>query len=96
MEQRRALAEEYFLQRQFKPAIGLIGMLHKEAPTSKELPATYYLLARIYSEGLRDDGKALMILDFLLKHCPGHALTGEIKNYRKVIQSLGQPDQAVA
>jgi len=93
---RRALAEEYFLQRQFKPAIGLIGMLHKEAPTSKELPAAYYLLARIYSEGLRDDGKALMILDFLLKHCPGHALSGDIENYRKVIQSLGQPGQAVA
>ncbi|MCS0585357.1 hypothetical protein NX784_27635 [Massilia pinisoli] len=90
---RRALAEEYFLQRQFKPAVALIGMLHKEAPNSDDLPAAYYLLARIYSEGLRDDGKAIMILDFLLKHCPGHAMAGEIENYRKVILALGQTSQ---
>jgi tetratricopeptide (TPR) repeat protein len=93
---RSALAEEYFLQRQFKPAIALIGMLHKEAPTSDELPKAYYLLARIYSEGARDDGKAVMILDFLLKHFPGHAMAGEIENYRKVILSLGKIDQAGA
>jgi tetratricopeptide (TPR) repeat protein len=93
---RSALAEEYFLQRQFKPAIALIGMLHKEAPTSDELPKAYYLLARIYSEGARDDGKAVMVLDFLLKHFPGHAMAGEIENYRKVILSLGKIDQAGA
>ena len=93
---RSALAEEYFFQRNFKPAIALIGMLHKEAPTSDELPAAYYLLARIYSEGVRDDGKAIMVLDFLLKHFPGHALTGEIANYRKVILSLAATDQAGA
>jgi tetratricopeptide (TPR) repeat protein len=93
---RRALAEEYFLQRQFKPAIALIGMLHKEAPASDELPKAYYLLARIYSEGTRDDAKALMILDFLLKHFPGHAMAVEIDNYRKVILSLGARDQAGA
>jgi len=91
---RRAVAEEYFLQKRFKPAIALIGMLHKEAPTSDELPAAYYLLARIYSEGLRDDGKAVMILDFLLKHHAGHAIAGEVANYRKVILSLGQVSQA--
>jgi tetratricopeptide (TPR) repeat protein len=91
---RSALAEEYFLQRQFKPAIALIGMLHKEAPTSDELPKAYYLLARIYSEGARDDGKAVMVLDFLLKHFPGHAMAVEIENYRKVILSLGKIDQA--
>jgi len=93
---RRALAEEYFLQRQFKPAVALIGMLHKEAPASEELPGAYFLLARIYSEGMRDDGKAVMILDFLLKHFPGHALAAEIANYRKVILSLGTTDQAGA
>jgi tetratricopeptide (TPR) repeat protein len=93
---RRALAEEYFLQRQFKPAIALIGMLHKEVPTSDELPSAYLLLARIYSEGTRDDGKAVMILDFLLKQFPGHALAGEIAHYRKVILSLGSVDQAGA
>jgi len=91
---RRALAEEYFQQRQFKPAIALIGMLHKEAPGSSELPAAYYLLARIYSEGLRDDAKALMILDFLMQQCPAHMLSGEIENYRKVLRSLGQTAQA--
>lgn len=91
---RRALAEEYFLQKRFKPAIALIGMLHKEAPTSDELPAAYYLLARIYSEGLREDGKAVMILDFLLKHHAGHAIAGEVENYRKVLLSLGQMNQA--
>lgn len=91
---RRALAEEYFLQKRFKPAIALIGMLHKEAPTSDELPAAYYLLARIYSEGLRDDGKAVMILDFLLQHHAGHALAGEVEKYRKVVLSLGQMSQA--
>lgn len=90
---RSALAEEYFLQRKFKPAIALIGLLHKEAPTSDELPAAYYLLARIYSEGVRDDGKAVMVLDFVLKHFPGHAMTGEVENYRKVILSLGTRDQ---
>lgn len=93
---RRALAEEYFLQRQFKPAIALIGMLHKEAPTSDELPAAYYLLARIYSEGVRDDAKAVMILDFVLQHFPGHAVAGEIENYRKVILSLGKSNQTGA
>ncbi|MGH8855166.1 MAG: tetratricopeptide repeat protein, partial [Telluria sp.] len=93
---RRALAEEYFLQRKFKPAIALVGMLHKEAPSSDELPAAYYLLARIYSEGVRDDGKAVMILDFLLQHFPAHAMAAEIANYRKVILSLGTTDQAGA
>lgn len=87
---RRALAEAYFLQRQCKPAIALIAMLHKEAPTSDELPATCYLLARIYSEGVRDDAKAVMILDDVLQHFPGHALAGDIANYRKVILSLDQ------
>ncbi|WP_426317882.1 hypothetical protein [Pseudoduganella sp. R-43] len=91
---RRALAEEYFIQKRFKPAIALIGMLHKEAPTSDELPAAYYLLARIYSEGLRDDGKAVMILDFLLKQHAGHAIAGEVEKYRKVVLSLGQMSQA--
>ena len=90
---RCALAEEYFVQRQFKQAIALIGMLHKEAPSSDELPAAYYLLARIYSEGVRDDGKSVMVLDFLLKNFPGHPMTGEIENYRKVILSLGKTDQ---
>lgn len=93
---RRALAEQYFLARQCKPAVALIGMLHKEAPTSPELPATYFLLARIYSEGVRDDGKALMILDFLLERFPDHAMTAEIANYRKVLQSIGKPAQACA
>jgi tetratricopeptide (TPR) repeat protein len=91
---RRAIAEEYFLQRQCKPAVALIGMLHKEAPASPELPASYYLLARIYSEGMRDDGKAIMILDFLLKHFPGHAMTDEITRYRQVILSLAPTGQA--
>ncbi len=87
---RCALAEEYFMQRRCKPAIALIGMLHKEAPASEALPAAYYLLARIYSEGVRDDAKAVMILDYLLQHFPGHALAGEVANYRKVILSLDQ------
>jgi hypothetical protein len=87
---RRALADAYFSQRQCKPAIALIGMLHKEAPASDELPATYFLLARIYSEGMRDDAKAVMILDYLLQHVPGHALAGDIADYRKVILSLDQ------
>jgi tetratricopeptide (TPR) repeat protein len=91
---RTALAGEYFLQRQFKPAIALLGMLHKEAPTSDELPAAYFMLARIYSEGVRDDGKALMMLDYLLQHFPGHALAGEITHYRSVIVSLRQAPQA--
>lgn len=93
---RTALAEQYFLQRQCKPAVALIGMLHKEAPASPDLPAAYYLLARIYSEGMRDDGKAVMILDYLLQHFPGHALAGEIQNYRKVIVSLRTAVQAGA
>lgn len=93
---RTALAAEYFAQRQFKPAVALIGMLHKEAPGSDDLPAAYYLLARIYSEGVRDDGKALMILDFLLQHFPAHAMIGEVDNYRKVILSLGKGNQAAA
>lgn len=85
---RTALAEAYFLERKFRPAIALIGMLHKEAPQSDELPAAYYLLARIYSEGARDDGKALMILDFLTQHFPDHAMAGDIERYRKVLLSL--------
>jgi len=93
---RRALAEEYFRLRQYKSAIALLGMLHKEAPTSDELPGAYYLLARIYSEGLRDDGKAIMILDFVLQHFPGHAMVAEITNYRKVILSLRTSGQAGA
>jgi len=93
---RTALAEQYFLQRQFKPAIALLGMLHKEAPNSTELPAAYLLLARIYSEGVRDDGKAVMILDYLLQHFPDHALAGEVANVRKVILSLGAASQAGA
>ena len=93
---RSALAEEYFLQRKFKPAIALIGMLHKEVPDSDALPAAYYLLARIYSEGVRDDGKAVMVLDFLLKQFPGHPLMGDIENYRKVILSLRTSAQAAA
>lgn len=93
---RTALAEEYFMQRQCKPAIALIALLHKEAPASDELPAAYYLLARIYSEGVRDDGKAVMMLDYLLQHFPDHALAGEVGNYRKVILSLAPAVQAGA
>ena len=93
---RRALAEDYFLQRQCKPAIALLAMLHKEAPASAELPAAYFLLARIYSEGVRDDAKAIMILDYVLQHCPDHALAGEIAHYRSVILALGRGDQAGA
>jgi len=93
---RRALAEQYFLQRQFKPAIALLAMLHKEAPQDDGLPAAYYLLARIYSEGMRDDAKALMILDFVLERHPGQALAGDIANYRKVIQSLQDTSATIA
>jgi tetratricopeptide (TPR) repeat protein len=91
---RRALAEEYFRQRQFKPAIALLNLLHKEAPRSEELPAAYHLVARIYSEGLHDDEKALMILDFVLQHFPRHAMAAEIENYRKIILSLKPANQA--
>lgn len=91
---RVALAEEYFHQRQFKLAVELIGMLHKEAPASEDLPAALYLLARIYSEGVRDDAKALMVLDFLLQKYPNHPSTAEVTNYRKVILSLRQTAQA--
>ncbi|WP_332875681.1 B-box zinc finger protein [Massilia sp. S19_KUP03_FR1] len=93
---RRTLAEEYFLQRQFKPAIALLAMLHKEAPASPDLPAACFLLARIYSEGLRDDVKAVMILDYVLQHCAGHAMADEIAHYRSVIRALGKSDQAGA
>lgn len=93
---RRALAEEYFSQRNFKRAIALIDMLHKEAPTSEELPRAYFLLARIYSEGVRDDSKAMMMLDYLLQHFPGHALAGDIRHYRKVVMALGPAGQAGA
>ncbi len=93
---RRALAEEYFRQREFKPAIALLGMLHKEAPKSEELPAAYFLLARIYSEGARDDGKAVMILDFLQQHFPDHSMAGEVESYRKVVLSLRPATQAAA
>lgn len=91
---RTALAEQYFQQRQFKRAVDLIGMLHKEAPTSSDLPAAYLLLARIYSEGLRDDAKAGMILDFVLERFAEHPLAPEVANYRKVLQSLAKPAQA--
>ncbi len=48
----------------------------------------YYLLARVYSEGLRDDDKALMVLDYVLAHFPNHALNGQIGNYRSVLQAM--------
>ena len=37
-----------------------------------------------------------MILDFLLERFPDHAMTAEIANYRKVLQSIGKPVQAGA
>lgn len=91
---RTALAEEYFRLHQYKQAIVLIGMLHKEAPKSEDLPAAYYLLARIYSEGLHDDDKAIMIMDFLRANFPDHPLAHEIDNYRKVVLSLRQDIKA--
>lgn len=85
---RTRLANEYFRQRKYKAAIALLAMLHKEAPQSEDLPEAYYLLARVYSEGLRDDDKALMVLDYVLSRFPDHALNGQIGNYRSVLQAM--------
>jgi predicted Zn-dependent protease len=85
---RIAVAEACFRQHQHSLAVALLERLHTEAPTSEDLPAAYYLLARVYAEGIRNDDKALMVLDYVHQHFPGHALFIQIDNYRKVVLSL--------
>lgn len=69
-------------------AVRLARNFHQRHPAHADLPAIYFLAAKMLCEDLRQDAQALKILDFLLLKFPQHALNSEIRQYQSLLGQL--------
>ena len=65
--------------------VKLLNNIHKIEPGHADVPAAYFLLARIYREHLGKDEMAEKIIDFLLKHYSSSPIRRELLAYKKSI-----------
>lgn len=87
------LAEAAFRRRDAPTAVELLRGFDKRYPRHPDIPAIYYLSARLMSELLRQDDTALRILRGLRLKYPGHAVTTAAEPYLMALEKL-RPDVA--
>jgi hypothetical protein len=66
-------------------AIGLLNGFHRSYPDDPLIPELYLLVAQIFIDDLRQEGKAVPVLDFLRKRFPRHRLQPQITALREAI-----------
>lgn len=82
------LASELFKKHQYRPALFLLHNLHQRAPQYQALPEAYFLAAKIYSEGLRQDESALKLLRFVEQQFSTHSVTASVQEYIGVLNNI--------
>ena len=72
----------------FRDAVLLLLSLHRQFPAYKGIPEAYLLAARIFSEGLGDDDKAVKLLDYVANKYPRSSVRDEVRLFRSVLKEL--------
>lgn len=81
------LAELLRMQGRHKAVIRLFHNRHKSHPNDPLLPAAYLQVARVFTEYLNDDHKALAISQFVLKKFPRCEERAQFEQLQNAIQS---------
>ncbi|HET9652113.1 MAG TPA: hypothetical protein VFP36_07975, partial [Usitatibacter sp.] len=82
------LAEAALAARNLALAVELVKGFDKRFPGHADIPGVYFLGARISSEHLSQDDKAIAILRVLLQRYPEAAVSAEAKSYLAVLTKL--------
>ncbi len=82
------LAETMLQVGQYKLIVRLLNGFHKQFSDYKKIPEVYFVLARALSDGLDNDTKALLVLNFILKKYPDAAIRQQVLMYRDTVQKL--------
>ncbi len=69
-------------------AVKLLKGFDKRFPQHKDLPAVFFLGAKLMSEQMRQHDKAAALLRSVLARFPDHAIAGEAKTYLAVLESV--------
>lgn len=85
------LAEAALAQRDHLKAIDLVKGFDKRFPKHADIPAVYFLGARITSEHLRQDDRAMAILKALLQRYPESPVAREATQYLAVLAKMAAP-----
>ncbi|MCP3870120.1 MAG: hypothetical protein GY703_18905 [Gammaproteobacteria bacterium] len=83
------LAEHAELKGRHSLAIQLTNGFAKRFPSHPDIPRNYFLVAKILTDHMGEDKKALGILRSLLKKYPDHPLQPEISHYVRTLESIG-------
>lgn len=82
------LAQEALAAKNLALAVGLVKGFDKRFPGHADIPGVYFLGARISSEHLSQDEKAIAILKVLLQRYPEAGVAEEAKKYLTVLTNL--------
>ncbi len=85
---RHRIGEELFQRGMHKEAYLLLKSLVEEFPQYEEMDKAYLLAARISSEGLHDDGRAMKFVELILKRFPHSKITNDAEQYRQTLSNL--------
>lgn len=75
-------------ERDFALAARLLNAFDRRFPGHKDLPAVYFLGARLLSEQSRQHDKAVRILQMLVAKFPEHGVAAEAGTYLKVLETM--------
>lgn len=90
------LAKAAAQARDFNQAIELVKGFDKRFPGHADIPGVYFLGAKITSEHLREDAKAIAILRVLLHKYPEASVKAEASQYLAVLTSVAPMKPAAA
>lgn len=68
----------------------IFNHFHQNFPQSPNIPNAYLLVAKVMTEHKQKDQEARQILNFLVQKYPQDKLLPDIKDYLKIIDSLGE------
>lgn len=74
----------------WRQALQLTNAFAKRHPGHPDIPANYFLAARLLSEQMHRDDQARKVLHGLLKKHPEHELAPQMRQYLDVLERLGQ------
>jgi tetratricopeptide (TPR) repeat protein len=82
------LAKAAVAARELPVAVSLLSGFDKRHPGHADIPAVYFLAARVSTEHLSQDAKAIAILKVLLHRYPKAAVSAEAQNYLLVLRQF--------
>ncbi len=75
-------------------AVKLLKGFDKRFPQHQDLPAVFFLGAKMMSEQMRQHDKAATLLRSVLAKFPGHAIADEVKAYLSVLETVAAKSAA--